>query len=100
LTEVTAWHQCPYGRIESRWQRAGKAFTWYVVVPPGTIAKTYVPAAANTVLEGGQPAAIGERVQGRKPIADGNGIRVRGWHDGRLELELASGEYCLQSVLP
>jgi alpha-L-rhamnosidase len=88
LTEVKAWHQCPYGRIVSEWQREGKHFTWHVVVPPGTIARAYVPAAAEAVQEGG------------KPIANGNGVRIQGWGNGRLELDLASGEYRFQSVLP
>jgi alpha-L-rhamnosidase len=88
LREVRAWHRCPYGKIASEWQRQGTRFAWRVVVPPGTIADTFVPAvSAGVVQEAGQP------------VANGNGIRILGWQAGRLRLELVSGEYRFASQL-
>jgi alpha-L-rhamnosidase len=58
LTFVSAAHRCPYGEIESRWQRTADSFTWRFTVPPNTTATVYVPAAeAASVTENGQPAA-------------------------------------------
>ncbi|MBT7304862.1 MAG: family 78 glycoside hydrolase catalytic domain [Victivallales bacterium] len=88
LREVRAWHRCPYGKIASEWQRQGTRFAWRVVVPPGTIADTFIPAvSAGVVQEAGQP------------VANGNGIRILGWQAGRLRLELVSGEYRFASQL-
>ncbi|CAN5629813.1 alpha-L-rhamnosidase [soil metagenome] len=43
LTWVEAWHDSPYGRIESSWRADGGRFIWDVVVPPGTIAEAFPP---------------------------------------------------------
>ncbi|MBM4092487.1 MAG: hypothetical protein FJ276_24150 [Planctomycetes bacterium] len=58
LDFVNATHRCPYGDIESRWQRTADSFTWRLTVPPNTTATVYVPTAeAASVTESGQPAA-------------------------------------------
>jgi alpha-L-rhamnosidase len=88
LTEVSAWHRCPYGRIVSEWRRDGDRFAWHVVVPPGTVADASVPAAAAEAVR-----------EGATPVAKAAGIRVVGMVAGRLRLELASGDYRFTSQL-
>ena len=58
LTWVKAWHDSPYGRITSQWQRDQKELTMGVHIPPNTIATVFVPAKdAGAVLESGRPAS-------------------------------------------
>jgi len=58
LASARAWHESPFGRIESDWAIEGGTFRWRILVPPGTTAEIHVPAvSAEAVMEGGVPAA-------------------------------------------
>ncbi|MDD8026950.1 MAG: glycoside hydrolase family 78 protein [Acidobacteriota bacterium] len=64
LTFAKAWHESPFGRIESEWTIAGGLFRWRILVPPGATATVYVPAAdPDAVKEGRLPAARSEAVR-------------------------------------
>jgi alpha-L-rhamnosidase len=54
LQEASAWHDSPYGRIESSWRREGVAFALDVVVPPGTQAEVVLPSGARTLVQPGE----------------------------------------------
>ena len=43
LTWVKAWHECPYGRIESAWRREGDRLVMDVLIPANTTAVVQVP---------------------------------------------------------
>ncbi|RYG38749.1 alpha-L-rhamnosidase [bacterium] len=51
LTWAEAWHESPYGRIESSWRADGGRFIWDILVPPGVTADAHVPGR-DAVCEG------------------------------------------------
>ncbi len=53
LTWVKAHHDCPYGRIESNWQRDGNKLTLNVTVPANTTAAVHVPGGNGGLREVG-----------------------------------------------
>jgi hypothetical protein len=53
LTWVKASHECPYGRIESDWQRDGNEVTLDVLVPANTTATVRVPGKEGGAHEVG-----------------------------------------------
>ena len=88
LKSVSAAHRCPYGEIESRWQRTADSFTWRFTVPPNTTATVYVPTAeAASVTESGQPAAKSPHVK----FLRNEGTRV--------VYQVPSGSYQFESAL-
>jgi alpha-L-rhamnosidase len=55
LSWVRAWHESPYGRIESSWKRGNGRFRLSLKIPGNTTATVYLPAkAAPGVKEGGK----------------------------------------------
>ncbi len=82
LTWVNSHYDCPYGRIVSRWTRAGDKLRMDVIIPPNTPAIVTVPAQNQAaVTEGGKPA--GQAV----------GVRFVKFQRDRAIFEIGSGEY-------
>ena len=48
-----AWHESPYGRIESSWRADGGRFVWDILVPPGATAEA-IPPGREAVCEGAE----------------------------------------------
>ena len=44
LNHVKAWHDSPYGRIVSEWERHGKKIEWRVGIPAGCTGQVILPA--------------------------------------------------------
>lgn len=53
LDNAAATYDCPYGRIESAWQKTADGFSWQFTIPCNTTARVYVPAQ-TTSLDGGK----------------------------------------------
>ncbi|NLS95718.1 MAG: family 78 glycoside hydrolase catalytic domain [Planctomycetaceae bacterium] len=88
LRWVKAWHESPYGKIESAWKVEGSAFTWDVTIPPGTSATVWVPASAGAdVKESG------------KPIGEAEGVRLVRREGDSTVLAVGSGAYRFESTL-
>lgn len=83
MTFARGYYDSMYGRIASSWQIAPKEVIYEFTVPANTTASLYLPATSlASVTEGGKP--IGP---------DSEGIVYRGSKDGKVELQLASGNY-------
>jgi alpha-L-rhamnosidase len=88
LEQAQAWHDSPYGRIESAWQCRHGAFEWAIRVPPNTTATAWLPAAsADSASEGG------------KPLSRAEGVRILRQEGDRVVLALESGNYQFKSNL-
>lgn len=59
LTWVKAWHESPYGRIESRWTFDGKSFQLDVTIPPNSHGEIHLPttSVSSVTIDGGDPTA-------------------------------------------
>ena len=66
LDWVRAWHETPFGRVASEWEKQGEALTWKLAIPSGSRATVTCPA-------GWQLADTSEKM-----------------------LELSPGNYCLR----
>lgn len=75
-------HHSIRGPIRVRWQRTDGEFKLQVAVPAGTTATVFVPAeVAEQITESGKPADESE------------GVSLLGTSDGRVKLQIESGEY-------
>jgi len=82
LTWVKAYHDCMYGRIESRWRLTGRRFRLDVSIPPNTTATVWLPAEdAASVTEGGKALAGTEGLR--------TAVREKGW----VCVDVPSGRY-------
>jgi alpha-L-rhamnosidase len=89
LRSVRATHMSPYGLVESSWQCKEKKFTWDVRVPVNSIATVYVPAMKP-----------GDITEGGRPIRKVSGVKFIGMEGSYAVLEVGSGAFQFQSVLP
>ena len=86
LTWVKAWHDSPYGRIVSEWQREGGRVTMKVSIPANTTAQIFVPTRdAGLVTESGTIAV--------KSTA----LRFERMESGAAVFSVGSGEYTFLS---
>lgn len=76
LTYTDASYESPYGKITSRWKRAGNRLEWYISIPPNTTATVKVPAAFHVGVQTGLP-----------------GIRAVSQRDGKQIIAISSGHY-------
>lgn len=82
LDNVEASHKSLYGKIVSSWKRRKDTFEWHITIPANTKAQVYIPAeAAQSVTENG------------KPIEGHSDIKIKGEENGRVLIEVGSGEY-------
>jgi alpha-L-rhamnosidase len=85
LTYVRAWHNSPYGRVESDWKRGREALVMRVTVPVGTTAEVFVPCANPArVSEAGSPASS-------------RNVRFVGSEAGYAQYHVGSGSYEFRS---
>ncbi len=59
LDWVKAWHESPYGRIESSWTHKEGTFELTVTIPPNSHGEIHLPtsSAASVKIEGREPSA-------------------------------------------
>ncbi len=87
LDAVDASHVSPYGAIASKWNVAGGTFTWDMSVPVNVTATLHVPA--------GKPADV---LENGRPVSESGNCRVVGTKDGRVIVEIPSGQYRFSST--
>ena len=58
IASASAWHQSPYGKIESAWKRQGDTVRWNVTVPWNSRAKVKLP--------GGEKITLNDRPQSKQ----------------------------------
>ena len=87
LDAVDASHDSPYGAIASKWSVAGGTFTWDISVPVNATATLHVPA--------GKPADV---LENGRPLSESGNCRVVGTKDGRVIVEIPSGQYRFSST--
>lgn len=82
LTYVKASHKTPYGWSKSDWKLDNGIFTWKITVPANTRANILLPAEEVTdITENG------------KPVSEVEGLKFVRKENGRINLEIGSGEY-------
>ncbi len=82
ITWARARYHSIRGDISCSWKREADGFSLDLEVPPGAQARVFLPAARDArVIEGG------------RPIAEDAEIRSLGWRDGRIALDVGSGNY-------
>ncbi|NDW09698.1 alpha-rhamnosidase [Dysgonomonas sp. 520] len=84
LTFAKATHKTPYGWVKSDWKldTDNNTFTWKITIPANTRANILLPAEnAEDITENGKPV---NQVEGLKYVRK---------EEGRVNLEIGSGEY-------
>jgi alpha-L-rhamnosidase len=82
MTWAKGYYDSMYGRIESSWKIKNGGFIYEFTVPANTSATLYLHAKTiDDVLENG------------KPLEQADGVKISGWQDGKIILELNSGKY-------
>jgi alpha-L-rhamnosidase len=71
-----------YGRIESRWTRAGQTLDLNIAVPPNTEGVVYLTAASAAAV-----------TEGSLPLSQAEGILSVTEDDGQLVVRVGSGRY-------
>ncbi len=85
LKSVRAWHESPYGRIQSDWRIESDTLHWQFTVPPNAQATVVIPADANRVREKG------------KPFSKAEGVRLVRSEARTSVFEVGSGEYSISA---
>lgn len=88
LDFVEAGYQSPYGKIESNWTKSKTKFEWTIAVPANSTAIVYIPANSLKDVK-----------ESKQAIANNSAIKVLKIEDGRVVLEVGSGEYHWTSKL-
>lgn len=82
LSSAKASTLTPYGEAKSDWNLEKGQFTWHVTVPENTRANVLIPAeSVEQITESG------------KPVTKLEGVKYVGKADGRVHLEIGSGDY-------
>lgn len=82
VTWAKANYQSPYGNISSSWAKDKNQFKLEVKIPANTIGSIFLPAKSNATI-----------------MVDGQNIKTRhdlkfiGYHDGKAEIKVGSGNY-------
>ena len=86
LQFVNASYNSAYGLIKSEWKKSGETFEWNISVPANASARIFIPAKSEAdVLEAG------------KILSDD--IKVIGWKQRILTIEVPSGNYQFKSTM-
>lgn len=89
LDSVEASHKSIHGRITSSWKRKKDRFEWQITIPVNTKAQVHIPAKdVQAVTENG------------KRITEQSDIKIIGEENGRVSMEIGSGEYQFLSTVP
>lgn len=86
LDHVDASYKSLYGAISSSWKRKKDTFEWRIAVPVNAKARVYIPAKGVPFI-----------TEQGKSITENKEIKVIGQENGRVLIELGSGEYQLLS---
>ena len=86
LSYAKAEYHSVYGSVMSHWTKEKDTLTMHVLIPANTSAIIYVPA---TNLE--------KITEGEVKLNDNKDIRVIGMEDGRVVLEVGSGDYSFEA---
>jgi alpha-L-rhamnosidase len=79
---VKAGYHSINGTIISSWKKEEKHLSMQIVVPVNTVANVFIPATGpDKVLENGLP------------VKNSSFLKIKGYHDGYLNLEVGSGDY-------
>ena len=88
LEWVRCYHDSPYGRIVSNWNREGQKLLMEVTIPANASATVYVPVGdVGSVFESGRPAA------------DAAGVKFLRLENGAAVYAVGSGTYRFESAL-
>ncbi len=86
-----SWVKAKYnsirGPVASSWRRAGERFQLEVSIPANTTAKVYLPASD-----------VAQVTEGGKAVARVASVKFLGMEEGRVVLEVGSGQYKFTSV--
>ncbi|MDR3220057.1 MAG: family 78 glycoside hydrolase catalytic domain [Dysgonamonadaceae bacterium] len=82
LTFVSASHKTSYGWAKSQWNLKDNLFTWKITIPANTRANILLPAAA-----------VEDIFENAKPVMQVEGLKYVRIQEGRVNLEIGSGEY-------
>jgi alpha-L-rhamnosidase len=86
LQFVNASYKSAYGLIKSDWKKNNAVFEWNISIPANTSARVFIPAKSEAdVLESGK--ALSEDV------------KVIGWKQGVLTIEIPGGDYQFKSII-
>jgi alpha-L-rhamnosidase len=86
INYVRATYNSMNGEIVSSWEREGNQISLQVSVPVNTKAQLFIPAANK------------ERVlENNRPLKSNLSLKVKGFKDGYLNLEIGSGTYFFTS---
>ncbi len=85
LTWVKASYRSVYGKTVSDWKLESGKFTWKITVPANTRANILVPAKSLEDITGNG-----------NPVMQLDGIKFVRIQNGRVNLELGSGEYTIE----
>jgi alpha-L-rhamnosidase len=88
LTYAKGWHESPYGRIVSGWQKTEEELVYHCTIPPNTIATLYIPA--------NDPYCI---IEGEGLAKEAEGVTFLGMEDGKCVYSIKSGEYFFKTHL-
>lgn len=82
LTYANVSHITPYGKVVSNWSLKKDLFTWKVTIPANTRANILIPAAELEDIR-----------ESNKSVKDIEGLKYVRKEEGRINLEIGSGEY-------
>ncbi len=86
LQFVNASYKSAYGLIKSSWKKSDAIFEWDVSIPANTSARIFIPAKSEAdVFESGK-------------VLSGD-VKVIGWKQGVLTIEVPSGNYQFKSTM-
>lgn len=79
---VKATYHSINGIIVSSWKKEEKQLSMHIVVPVNTVASVFIPAT-------GQDKVFEDNL----PVKNSSFLKIAGFHDGYLNLEVGSGDY-------
>lgn len=85
LTEATAYHESPHGRITSGWKKENGKLEVEVIIPANTTATIRLPDAQLATVQ-----------LDSRPLREGNGILMVEQQEGDVLIEAGSGTYRFQ----
>jgi len=88
LQFINVSYKSAYGLIKSNWKKNGNMLEWNITIPANSSAKIFIPALSrDDVAEGGGPLSLNED------------IKISGWKDSILTVEVPSGNYQFKSIV-
>jgi alpha-L-rhamnosidase len=88
LDFVKASYRSSYGLIKSDWKKNNDMLEWNISVPANSSAKIYIPARSLEIV-----------TESGKALTDVENLKVIGWKDAALIVEVPSGNYRFKSKI-